>query len=373
MPELRFRLYFDGDPATAEDLAHIEEITVDQTEDAAWEARLIMSLCLDEQGNWDRQDDIRLRPRTQVRVELKIGTDDFQPLIEGPIVGVDTAMDSRPGRSTATVVVHDDSAWLNLRSGPIAIPGRSDSEIARELFTTRSEGHVTTADIVIPEEAAPPVLGADFAQLGTPMQMLRHLAERNGCRAFVLPGPTPGQSIGCLKADPAEPGTLPDLVLLGSGRNLADVTVAEDPDSSRHTTVHTLSLSDQGLSSYTTQQSDEALLGEEPAAPEPAESVAPPGGNASEDAAGRARARARRGNFPVRYTGRTIACAYPKILQPYQKVALRLGAARTSTHILITRVNHRITPSLYSVEFEARGNSFSAVQRSVPGIPAGIV
>jgi hypothetical protein len=282
-------------------------------------------------------------------------------------------MDSRPGRSTATVVIHDDSAWLNLRSGPITLPGRSDAEVARELFTTRSEGHVTTADVVIPEEASPPTLGADFAQLGTPMQMLRHLAERSGCHAFVLPGDAPGQSIGCLKADPADPGTLPDLVLVGSGRNLADVTVSEDPESSRRTTVHTLSLSDQGISSYTTQQSDEALLGEEPAAPEPAESAAPPGGNPSEDAAARARARARRDNYPVKYTGRMIACAYPKILQPYQKVALRLGAARTSTHILLTHVTHRITPSMYTVEFEAKGNSFSSVQTSVPGLPAGIV
>ena len=61
-----------------------------------------------------------------MRIELKIGTDDFKPLIEGPIVGVDTAMDSRPGRSTATVVVHDDSAWLNLESAPVSTEGLTD-------------------------------------------------------------------------------------------------------------------------------------------------------------------------------------------------------------------------------------------------------
>lgn len=372
MAELRFRVYFGGQPATVEDLAQIEEITVDQAEDVAWEARLVLGLCLDDQGRWSRQEDLRLRPRTQVRIELRIGSEPWAPLIDGPIVSIDTAMDARPGRSTATVVVHDDSAWLNRRSGPIRIEGRSDEEIARELFLTGSDGHVVTTDIRIPAASAPPALGAQFAQLGTPMQMLRHLAERNGCHAYVLPGSQPGRSIGCFKADPVAPGTLPPFVLLGGGRNLMDVSVSEDPESSERTVIHSLRLSDQQIVSYTSQESDETLLGAEAAANEPPERNAGPSSNDTEDPAARARARALRQNHPLKYSGRVQACAYPKVLRPYEKVTLQAGGARQSSVLLLTQVTHRITPSQYAVEFEGRGNAFSALGAAVPGLPAGV-
>jgi hypothetical protein len=372
MPEPSFRVFFDGTSAPAEDLARVEEITIEQTEDAAWEARLVMSLSLDEQGKWALQEDIQLQPRTQVRIELKIGTDDFKPLIEGPIVGMDTAMDARPGRSTATVVVHDDSAWLNLESAPVSSEGLADDQIASELFTTKSQGHVPQTQIEISNPSAPPSLGSQFAQLGTPMQILRHLAERNGCRAYVLPGAALGQSIGCLKPDPEAPGTLPPLVLLGSSRNISELTVTEDPESSERTTIHTLRLGDQELVSYTTELSDETLLDKQPAAPAAPVRIAPPRANDSEDPAGRARARARLVNFPVKFTGRAIPGAYPKLLQPYEKIARHAGGGRSSTVMLLTKVTHHITPSMYTVEFEGRGNAFAELQSAESGVPAGI-
>jgi hypothetical protein len=371
MPDLSFRVSFGGEPATVEDLAAIDEITVEQGEDAAWEARIVMALCLDGQGNWERQNDLKLRARTQVRIELKIGDAGFKPLIEGPIVALDQAMDSRPGRSTMTITVHDDSAWLNLESGPVSIEGQSDEAIARQLFVDKSEGHIASAQIVIPPEAEPPSLGENFSELGTPMQMLRRLAERNGCRLYVLPGTTAGASIGCLKPDTEDPPTLPPLILLGADRNLADVTATEDPERSSRTVAHTLRFSDQQLVSYTSQQSDEALLGEEPVAPEPPQRAASP--SANEDAAGAARAQARLRNFPVEYTGQLITGCYSALLQPFQKVALRAGAARCSTVLLLTKVTHRITPSFYHVEFEGRGNSISALQGGSPGLLAGIL
>jgi hypothetical protein len=375
MLDLRFRVYFDSEAATVEDLAHIEEITVEQGEDAAWEARLVMALCLDAEGHWERQNDIALRPRTQVRIELKIGSDNFKPLIEGPIVGVDTVMDSRPGRSTATVVIHDDSAWFNMASRPITTEGRTDEEIARELFAELPPGATIPPlqpQIEISEPASPPSLGPQFAQLGTPMQKLRHLAQRNGCRAYVLPGETKGQSIGCIKGDPEGEPSLPALVLLGEGRNLADVAATEDPESSAQTELHTLRLGDQQVVSYTTQASDAILLGNQPAAPEPATRTASPNANDSEDARARAAAQARLRNFPIKYSGRLISGAYPKVLQPYQKVALQAGGASVSAVLLLTKVTHRLTPSMYSVEFEGRGNSLSDLQAAT-GLPGNIL
>ncbi len=368
MAELRFRVYFDNTAATADDLLHIDEIKVEQTEDSAWEAQLVMALCLDADGHWDRQTDIRLQPRTQVRIELQIGTAPFKPLIEGPIVGVDTAMDSRPGRSTATITVHDNTAWLNLESSASVDLALPHADIVRRLFTSLPPAATISAfqpDIAIPGGgSAPASLGDQFAQLGTPMQKLRELARRNGCHVYALPAAEKGApSIGCFKGDPEGDPTLPPLVLLGASRNLAEVTATEDPESSAFTVLHTLRLSDQQVGSYTTQQSDQTLLGPRPAAPAPATRQASPTvSGVVEDATAAATARDRLRNYPVKYQGRLIPGAYPDLLQPYQKVALHAGSAATSSTLLLTKVTHRLTPSMYTVEFEGRGDALSDLQ-----------
>jgi hypothetical protein len=376
MAELKFRVYFDGTAATADDLAHIEEIKVEQTEDAAWEAHLVMALCLDSDGHWDRQNDLRLRPRTQVRIELQIGTAPFKPLIEGPIVTVDTAMDSRPGRSTATIVIHDNSAWLNLESKATVLLDQPHETIVRQLFTELPAGATISAfepDIQIPNGGeAPPSLGQQFAQLGTPMQKLRTLARRNGCHVYVLPADEKGSpSRGCFKGDPEGDPTLTPLTVLGDSRNVADLTATEDPESAAFTAVHTLSLADQSITSYTTQQSDQTLLGPEAAASSPATRQAPPTAVDGEDAQAQAAARDRLRNYPVKYSGRVLACGYPDVLQPYQKVALHAGAAAVSTVLLLTKVTHHITPSMYDVQFEGRGNSLAQLQ-AAGGLPLNI-
>ena len=246
MSELSFRMFFDGEPASVEDLASIERLTVDQSEGAAWEAQIAMTLGLDEQGNWTGSRSYALRPRVQVRVELKMGNAEFVPLIEGPIVRLDSAMDARPGRSSITVTVHDDSAWLNRESAPISADGQSVSQIAEQLFLERSFGHITSAEIDFPSEVTPS-LGDSFGEQGTAMQMLRAIAEKNGCRAYVLPGQAPGTSIGFVQPNPTPPPTLPALTLLGKDRNLLEVTVAEDPEAAQSAVAHSLRLGDQQL------------------------------------------------------------------------------------------------------------------------------
>jgi hypothetical protein len=377
MPEIRFRVIFAGTPATADDLLHIDEIAVEQTEDSAWEARITMALCLDENGQWARQNDLRLAPRTQVRVELKIGTADYKPLIEGPIITVDTAMDSRPGRSTATIVIHDDSAWLNMESSVTPRTGLTDADLARELFAELPNfASVPPPEprVTLPTSSTPDSLGPQFAQLGTAMQKLRYLATRNGCRVYVVPGETRGQSIGYMQEDPSPSATptLPTLVLLGAGRNLLDVTATQDPGITSNTSVHTLRLGDQQVQSYTTQDSDRTLLGPQPAAVTPPTRPLAPGAIDTEDPNARAIAERRLRDFPVKYNGRLIPGAYPAILQPFQLVDLFAGSAQISTRLVITKATHRITPSLYSVEFEGRGNSVANLEATA-GLPSSIV
>ncbi|MEO6408199.1 MAG: hypothetical protein ABIO45_05535, partial [Burkholderiaceae bacterium] len=152
MSEQRFRVFFGDRAASEDELRRIEEIEVTQEMDALWEAQLKMVLCLDANGAWLHWPGDTAQPFSRVRVELDIGNGRFAPLIDGPLASVDASLDSQPGRSTATIVVRDDSAFLN-RDEEVEAPfeHRSDSAIAREIFQrftqiadTRIEGTEAT-------------------------------------------------------------------------------------------------------------------------------------------------------------------------------------------------------------------------------------
>src|SRR5262245_46829166 len=191
--ERRFRVWFGDRAASEEELGRIEEIEVTQEMDAFWEAHVRMVLCLDANGAWLHWPGDTSAPFSRVRIELDIGTGRFAPLIDGPLISIDAALDSKPGVSTATMVVRDDSAFLN-RDEDTEPPfeHRTDSEIADELFQrfeqirdTRIEGTEAT-----PETPT---------RRGTVTQFPRDLARTSDRHAYVLPGHQPGASDGCVQ------------------------------------------------------------------------------------------------------------------------------------------------------------------------------
>ena len=80
-----YRVYFDGEAASSDELAAIASIVVDQELDAAWEARMQIAICADERGNW-REGDRYAEDFTRVRIELRLGNDDFTPLPGSPLI-----------------------------------------------------------------------------------------------------------------------------------------------------------------------------------------------------------------------------------------------------------------------------------------------
>jgi hypothetical protein len=50
--EIRYRLFFNDEPASREELDRVERITVEQEIDMAWEAQLEVPICLDANGRW---------------------------------------------------------------------------------------------------------------------------------------------------------------------------------------------------------------------------------------------------------------------------------------------------------------------------------
>jgi hypothetical protein len=346
---LGFRVYLGDRPATEDELLRIEEIVVEQEMDMAWEARLRLTLCTDEQGRWRHGADEFAQPFSRVRVELGAGTS-FTPLIDGPVASFDTAMDSQPGRSTLTLVVRDDSVLMNREERSDVFEERADDAIAREVFGEFPE--IAQTRIESPGGDRPSV-----ARRGTAIQFLRELARPHAYHAYVLPGAAPGQSVGCFLPDPAEPGSLPPLVLLGSDRNLAEIDITEDSESPELSRAHTLRIADQQIVTAEIRVQDLALMRPLPPLERPATRLVSPEDSDSEDAETRARGQARRRSYAFRVTGKTVPGCYAGILAPYERVAVRAGNTGLSGDWLLTKVTHTITPNLYTQQFEAKADS----------------
>src|SRR5690606_22792662 len=86
-----------------------------------------------------------------------------------------------------------------------------------------------------------------------------------------------------------------------------------------------------------------------------------PSDNTREDPAAAATAQARRRGYVYRLTSHVIPGCYAAVLAPYRKVRVDAGATPYSGDYLIVKVVHRITPSIYTQELEARADSVTEV------------
>jgi hypothetical protein len=355
MSDFGFRMYFGGRPATAEELERVEEIVVEQEMDMAWEARIRLYLCLDENGTWRSSPQEFAQPFSRVRVEIGSGSS-FTPLIDGPVASYDTALDSQPGRSSVTLVVRDDSVLLNREEKSAVFENRPDELIALTVFGE-------FPDVIRSTRVQPPG-GArtSVSRRGTAIQFLRELARAHEYHAYVLPGALPGQGVGCFLPDPLTPGRLPPLVLMGDDRSLTDVEITEASDRPERTSARTLRIADQRVVSAQRTVQDLVLM--RPLPPlrgtPAAQRQVPPGENDREDADARALGQQRRASYAYRIRGKVVPGCYAGILAPYQRVSVRVGTLPLSGEWLLTKVTHSISPNLYTQEFEAKADSVEA-------------
>jgi hypothetical protein len=352
----RFRVWFADHAASEEELARIEEIEVTQEMDHFWEARLRMALCLDENGRWLHWPGDMAQAFSRVRVELDIGNGRFVPLIDGPLVNIDAGLDSQPGRSTATMVVRDDSAFLN-RDEEVEPPfeSRCHSDLAEELFRRFEQIHDTRieATTATPETTM---------RRGTVLQFLHELARINDRHAYVLPGEERGASIGCFLPDPEDAADLPALVMIGENRSLANASITEEPDGAEITQARVLRLDGQGTT-FETSAADLGLMRTLPAVPADLtpRRLLHPADNTAEDPEAAATAQARRNSYVYHLSGEVVPGCYGAVLAPYIKVRVDAGATPYSGDYLITKVIHRITSSVYTQQLEAKTDSLTEV------------
>ncbi len=372
MADIFYILYFDNRPASREQLDLIEEIMVEQEIDMAWEARLMIPVCLDDQGNWQGEERDFMQSFRRIRVEVKVGDRPFAPLIDGPVASTENRRDSEPGRSSVTLVVHDDSVFLNREERVARFDEQADHEIAEQLF--RQTTQIASTDI---ERTPRPPSSAQqsVVQRGTAIQILKALARRQGMHAYVLPGDQPGQSVGVFRSLPARPTGLRPLILNGQERNVSTFSVNDNSQRPARFRSSTLSIRDRTVTTRTSRLADIDLLGDQTGyqrESDTADQLLPAGLGESVDPDQAVSAEAGRSSYSFDATGSIIGSCYGSVLRPYQVVTVQGGNSRASGDYVISRVSHHLSRSFYSQEFGLRRNAVSQSESRVADAARGI-
>ncbi len=355
MAATAFRVFFGDRPATVEELARIEMITVEQEMDMAWEARLRMVLCLDDTGHWQNQPDSFAQPYSRVRVEIQNGEAGFVALIDGPVAGFNVEMSSDPGVSVANIIVRDDSVLLNRTEATEVFEDRPDSDLANEMFDRVPS--ISDRDVQVTTGTEPVTV-----KRGTPIKFLRELARaHDDYMAYVLPGGDVGQSVGCFRAPDTSDPDLPELRLLGAERNMLNATFEDDREGPENTRGRVLRISDRQIVGAERSAQDETLLGDLPQVSEDQGALRqlPPEDNTRLDPEGPVAAQNRRVSYSLKMSGEVIPGCYGAVLTPYRTVTIRLGTTPYSGVWLIHRVSHNISPSVYTQQIEAKRDALS--------------
>ena len=371
MPDIVFKVFYGDKAATRDQLDLLEDITVEQEQDVAGGASVKIPICTDEKGNWTGADEKFFASFSRVRVEIKVGDNPFTPLIDGPIVGADNTLSGEPGKSFVTLRVQDDSAYLNRKDDIQHFTGMLDHEIAEQLFDQVSQ----IAEKQIDTTPAPPNNAPSVTQRGTEIQVLRSLAERQGMHAYVLPGASPGQSIGCFKQLPDTLSSLPDLVLLGPDRNVSEFNAQQDAQSPAKVTATTINAKDLSVNRQTATPGDLDPVGKQPEVDlvqedDVAVHIAPPEHGDTVDLAQYVRSLAEKNAFGLTATGKLLGECYSGVLSPYQYVTVRGVNSRLSGSYLITKVTHTLSRDSYDQSFTMKRKALS--EPSSGGGGAGI-
>jgi hypothetical protein len=365
----RYRLFFNNIPATQEQLDRFEDITVSQAMGMAWTAELQVPIVTDEWGNWSREQYKFIKEFNQLRIEIQVGDGNFVPLIDGPIVGWQERLSAEPGQSMLTVQVQDDSYYLNRAGKQYHFQGLRDDEIATQLFAEFPEVIKESQVDPTPAPLVTPI--PDVVRRGTAMQVLRFLADRQIVDAYVLPGSKPGRSIGCFRELPTRIDGLPDLVLLGSDRNIFDFNPSNDLQQPSRFRAYAVGLGDKNITQSDSNLDAMTRLGAVPTTPpdKVIHLLPPQGDSVAPDR--RVEAETLRASYSISGTGSVVADCYGGVLRPYQLIQIRGANSRESGTYLICQVRHQLTRSQYSQSFTLRRNAQS--KASAPNNNAGIV
>jgi hypothetical protein len=194
MGDVSYTILIDGQPASADLLAVIQQIEIEDHAEMADMMRLSVAISLkDGCSGWNVVDDNVFHRLAKIRVNVNVGSGKTEPLLEAYVTETSAEFANQPGQSVLNVVAMEPTVLMNLQEVNAPWPNRADSGIAEEIFKKREYDFVPVVD-----DTQPVWQENDYSamQHGTDIQFLQHLAERNGFECYVELNPSSGKVEG---------------------------------------------------------------------------------------------------------------------------------------------------------------------------------
>ncbi len=360
------KVYLDNAAADTSQLDLFREVRVDQAIGLATEAELKMDVGLDTGGSWSGIDEDFAQPGRRVRIEVRASDGQYIALIDGPIVAQHFDLSSEANSSTATLIVHDDSALMNQTEEVALFEEQTADAIAGQLFS--AHGLAVEVD---PVTAVTGGLARVVVQRGTAMQLLRELARRHGRFLYVSPGDAPGTSTGHFVTPDLSETDLPELLGVGADRNVNKLTLHFDGLRPMSATASGVRITDRTVLSAEVSKSGLAALGAVPA-----HQIASPGSlrmartrEEDGDLADATQAAVDHSSWAYAGEGEVRIDAYGAVLTPHRVVRVAGAGSYLGGEYLIARVTHTLNDEGYTQRFSLQRNARSDGDSgaSVPG------
>ena len=369
MEGLQYRIRYDQSVLPAELFELVEEITVEQEIENAWEARIKLPLPVDESGRWSQIQTGGFDTLPRIRVELSLGGESYTALIDGSLISVETPQSPLPGQSSMTLTVQDDTFYMS-RSPRVERYDASDlTAIVTEVFEEVDTVAATQIDPIENDREDTP--SREITRRETAIAFLRKLAEPIDFYAYLKPGEDFGESIGCfrqapvaLDGEPYEP-----LILLGEEQNIVSFRATDTSPNAATILASAVAATREEMQSTSSSGDESERLGDQPATP-PANRqtrMAHPDEVTPEGAERLTGTRARRSNYTWEVSGQTNHNCYPSVLFPYHTILVGGVGGNTSGEYLIFKITHQISRSGYSQSFVLKRDASTESSSSSEG------
>ncbi|HEU4837452.1 MAG TPA: hypothetical protein VFS90_23685 [Pyrinomonadaceae bacterium] len=359
MPAVAYTLSIGGLPAREDLLQAIQQIEVEDHASMADMVRLrVVMGVADGCAGWSFVDDDIFKRLAKIQIKVAVGSGREETLINANIIETNATFANQPGSSILNVVAMDPTVLMNLRQVVKAWPNRSDSDIAREIFSSSKYNFTPIVDNTNWRRQENE---QTMIQRGTDIQFLQELARRNGFEVYIE---TNGQS-GVIEGHFHAPrlNLPPQGVLSVNMRDATNVNSFNARfDMLRPATVETTNLDIESLDtqqsqvnrSTSTTLGDETALGsEEQRVVLPAQTGLARTGEQQPFAQGLADESA----LAITADGELNTVAYGAVMRAKRPIAVRGAGRQFSGTYYVERVLHVLTADSYKQNFTLRRNA----------------
>lgn len=365
MPAVTYTLMIDDLPASEDLLQAIQQIEVEDHADMADMVRMQVVIGVkDGCAGWSFIDDGVFGCLSKIRIAVAVGSGRAETLINARVIETNANFANQPGTSVLNVVAMDPTVLMNLEQVVKPWPNRSDSDVAREIFTSPNYGFLPVIDQTNWRRQEN---DQTMIQRGTDIQFLQELAKRNGFEVYVETNGLTGVVEGHFHAPRLN--LPPQGVLSVNMRDATNVNSFNARfDMLRPTTVQSANLDAESGEDQETEvsTSKRTSLGQQPTLNcEKQRRVLPSGTGLVRTGEQQANAQALADESAMAITadGELNTVAYGGVLRAKRPILVRGAGDQFSGTYYVERVNHILTTESYRQTFSLRRNALGLTRR----------